>query len=191
MYSLAVLGVTTNSDGCASGETRVDGVDGSERIGHDLVVRERSIGARLERRRVARRRGRVERVDRAEDSANNELDVGARGWVNSRVGVLAAPSSAVDVRDDVSTRGRPEGLQEAQDVAGSRVVDGVRRSHGRRERQSFDECAVLRGDSEERRSLNLFPQVEAGLVPVSDLEVHPEWSAAIEWTDARGTYNVS
>ena len=141
-----ILGVATDGSGLTGG-TAVVNTPEAHRVNDSLVVEKSLVGAGLEGVDIATGSG-VEVVDGSQDG----------------VDVLAA--AVVDeVRGDIAVL-VPEALLEAQDL-GSNSIAGVARASDRPGKgRTLNESTVGGSDGEERRAVNLFPEIEAGLVPV-------------------------
>lgn len=129
--------------------------------------------------------------------ARTDIEGGSLEGVNgteNRIGVESAPTIVdVDVGNESRRGRRPERLKtssnkklipvvieqssiylkEAEERAGSGRVGcracGVTLSGG--ECSTFTQSAMLNGDGEERRSVDLFPKIVSGVVPVGSYEV--------------------
>jgi hypothetical protein len=147
-----VLSLASNSDGLAFRDAAIDIEPRAERISDCFVVRESSGRTGLEIRICAIGCG-IECVNRRKD----------------RVRVHVGPSLLsvkINVRLDVAAS--PEAFEEAKDLRSGFCAAAARFSEPRRKVCAFGECAVNRGDREERGSHSLFPEIEAGLVPVAE-----------------------
>lgn len=141
-----ILRVSANSNTGALSNALVDAVDGTERIGNDLVVRKSLVTARLEGSRIARS-SRVKDVNAGQD----------------RVCVLAR-STTSGVGKSVGTG--PVRLKEAKNERSLENAVGARLSKLSGEIIALNESTVLHSSGEEGRAVDLLPQVEGSLVPV-------------------------
>jgi hypothetical protein len=141
-----VLGISANSNTRALSNTLVDVVDGTERISDDFVVGKGLVTARLESGRITRG-SRIEDVDAGQD----------------RVCIFAG-STTTSVGKSI--RAGPVGLEEAENKRSLRSTVGARLSELRSKVATLNQSTVLNSGGEERRAVDLLPQVKASLVPV-------------------------
>ena len=150
-----IFGVASGGNGTRASNSAVDGPDGPEGVDVDFEICQRLVRAGLEGLGVASR-GRVKGVDGSEHG----------------VSVFATADSAitgVDIGDDKSGGRRPVGLEEAEDVVGlggPSSDDTGRITECGSESNSLAESAVLDGGGEEGCTIDLFPEIKPGAVPV-------------------------